>query len=281
MAVPAGSGHPAQPPVQLDPDWLVPQWPAPARVRAIFTTRNGGVSRAPFDSMNLGRPSGDDALAVDANRARLQAALGVQPIFLSQVHGVGSVTLDRVADPGAIEADACTSVTPAVVCTMRVADCLPVLFTDMAGRAVGAAHAGWRGLAEGVLEACFAQFTQLLARTSSGADHGALAGQTLAWLGPCIGPQAFEVGAEVRAAFVARDARAGSCFVARPEGKWLADLAGLARQRLQNMGITRIYGNDGSAPWCTVNNPLRFFSHRRDNVMLGGSGRMAACIWLE
>jgi YfiH family protein len=278
MAAPAVS---ARPPLEFDPDWLVPQWPAPPRVRAVFTTRNGGVSRAPFDSMNLGRPSGDDASAVDANRACLQAALGVPPIYLSQVHGIGSVTLDRVADPGAIEADACTSVTPGVVCTMRVADCLPVLFTDMAGRAVGAAHAGWRGLAEGVLEACFAQFAALLAHLSSGADQGSLPGQTLAWLGPCIGPQAFEVGPEVRAAFVARDARAGTCFVAQPGGKWLADLAGLARQRLSDLGITRIYGNDGGTDWCTVDNPLRFFSHRRDNLVLGGSGRMAACIWLD
>lgn len=269
----------APPPLQLDPDWLIPQWPAPPHVRSVFTTRNGGVSRAPFDSMNLGRPSGDDALAVDTNRARLKAALGVQPIYLSQVHGITSVTLDGIAEPGVIEADACTSVTPGVVCTMRVADCLPVLFTDLSGRAVAAAHAGWRGLAEGVLESCFAQFAQLLVR--SGADRTSLAGQTLAWLGPCIGPQAFEVGPEVRAAFVARDAGAASCFVAQPDGKWLADLAGLARQRLQNMGITRIHGNDGAAPWCTVNNPLRFFSHRRDNLVLGGSGRMAACIWLD
>lgn len=263
--------------LQRDPDWLIPQWPAPPGVRAVFTTRNGGVSRAPFDSMNLGRPSGDDTLAVDANRARLQAALGVPPIYLSQVHGIASVTLDGVAEPGVIEADACTSVTPGVVCTMRVADCLPVLFTDTAGRAVGAAHAGWRGLAEGVLESCFAQFAQLLVR--AGADQTSLAGQTLAWLGPCIGPLAFEVGPEVRAAFVARDAGAAMCFSAQPSGKWLADLPGLARMRLRNLGITRIYGNDGSAGWCTVNNPLRFFSHRRDNIALGGSGRMAACIW--
>ena len=276
---PAAATASERPRDAYDPDWLVPQWPAPTRVHAVFTTRNGGVSRAPFDSMNLGRPSGDDASAVDANRARLQAALGVQPIYLSQVHGIASVTLDRVAEPGAIEADACTSATPGVVCTMRVADCLPVLFTDTAGRAVGAAHAGWRGLAAGVLESCLAQLGQLLA--PSGTDQGQTGAQTLAWLGPCIGPLAFEVGPEVRAAFIARDARAESCFVAQPGGKWLADLAGLARQRLQDLGITRIYGNDGSPAWCTANNRLRFFSHRRDNVALGGSGRMAACIWLD
>lgn len=265
----------------LDPDWLIPQWPTPARVHAVFTTRSGGVSKPPFDSMNLGRPSGDDALAVDANRARLQAALGVLPIYLSQVHGVASEQLRGPAEPGAIEADACTSATPGVACTIRVADCLPVLFTDLSGRAVGAAHAGWRGLAEGVLESCFAQFAQLLPAPAYRSDVASVAGQTLAWLGPCIGPQAFEVGPEVRAAFVERDARAGACFVALPAGKWLADLAGLARQRLADLGITRIHGNDGSAAWCTVNNPLRFFSHRRDNLVLGGSGRMAACIWID
>jgi polyphenol oxidase len=263
----------------LNPDWLVPQWPAPAHVHAVFTTRNGGVSRPPFDSMNLGRPSGDDAQAVDANRARLRAALGVSPIYLSQVHGTRSVVLDTAQGPGTIEADACTTATPGVVCTMRVADCLPVLFTDTAGRAVGAAHAGWRGLAEGVLESCFAQWVQQLPAQAD-ADGAAVAQQTLAWLGPCIGPQAFEVGPEVRAAFVERDASAGTCFSPQPAGKWLADLAALARMRLQHMGITRIYGNDGSAGWCTVNNPLRFFSHRRDNLVLGGSGRMAACIWI-
>lgn len=268
----------AAPQSGLDPDWLVPQWPAPAHVHAVFTTRNGGVSRPPFDSMNLGRPSGDDAQAVDANRARLQAALGVPPIYLSQVHGTRSVVLDRVQGPGMIEADACTTAAAGLVCTMRVADCLPVLFTDTAGRAVGAAHAGWRGLAEGVLESCFAQFAQLLPAPAA-ADEASVAGQTLAWLGPCIGPLAFEVGPEVRAAFVARDAGAAMCFSAQPSGKWLADLPGLARMRLRNLGITRIYGNDGSAGWCTVNNPLRFFSHRRDNIALGGSGRMAACIW--
>ncbi|MEO8542425.1 MAG: peptidoglycan editing factor PgeF [Betaproteobacteria bacterium] len=265
----------------LDPDWLIPQWPAPTHVHAVFTTRHGGVSKSPFDSMNLGRPSSDDVLAVDANRARLQAALGVSPCYLSQVHGIRSVVLATPPAPGSIEADACTTATAGIVCTMRVADCLPVLFTDTSGRAVGAAHAGWRGLAEGVLESCFAQFAQLLSAPAHGSGGASLAGQTLAWLGPCIGPRAFEVGPEVRAAFVERDARAANCFVALPAGKWLADLAGLARQRLSSLGVTRIHGNDGSAPWCTVNNPSRFFSHRRDHLVLGGSGRMAACIWID
>lgn len=272
-------GAAALPPGMLHPDWLVPQWPAPARVRAVFTTRQGGVSRPPFDSLNLGRPSGDDAPAVDTNRARLQAALGVTPTYLSQVHGVDSVELRGPAEPGVIEADACSSATPGVVCTIRVADCLPVLFTDRAGRAVAAAHAGWRGLANGVLESCFEQFMQLLAR--QGEDARSVAAQTLAWLGPCIGPQAFEVGPEVRTAFVDQDGAAAACFAPQPAGKWLADLPALARLRLRRIGVDHIYGNDGSAAWCTVNNPLRFFSHRRDNLVLGGSGRMAACIWLD
>ena len=263
----------------LHPDWLVPDWPAPPRVRAVFTTRNGGVSKPPFDSMNLGRPSGDDGAAVDINRARLQAALGEQPVYLSQVHGVASVELRECAPPGVLEADACTSATPGVVCTIRVADCLPVLFTDRDGRAVGAAHAGWRGLAQGVLESCFTQYASLLPQ--SGQSAATVAANTLAWLGPCIGPKAFEVGPEVREVFVAQDAAAACCFVTQANGKSLAYLAALARQRLRRLGITQIHGNDGSAPWCTVGNPLRFFSHRRDNLVLGGSGRMAACIWLD
>ncbi len=263
----------------LDQDWIVPDWPAPPHVRAVFTTRNGGVSKPPFDSMNLGRPSGDDTAAVEVNRGRLQAALGKQPIYLSQVHGVVSVALRAPAAPGVLEADACTSATQGVVCTIRVADCLPVLFTDRDGRVVGAAHAGWRGLAQGVLESCFAQYAGLLPQADR--SDGTVAANTLAWLGPCIGPQAFEVGNEVRETFVAHNAAAAGCFVPQAQGKWLADLAALARQRLQRLGITHVHGNDSGASWCTVNNPLRFFSHRRDNLVLGGSGRMAACIWLD
>ncbi len=263
----------------LHPDWLVPDWPAPSRVRALFTTRNGGVSKPPFDSMNLGRPSGDDAAAVDINRDRLQAALQAHPVYLSQVHGVVSKELREYAEPGVLEADACTSATPGMVCTIRVADCLPVLFADRDGRAVGAAHAGWRGLAQGVLESCFEQYASLFGQVDRFDDS--VAANTLAWLGPCIGPQAFEVGPEVREAFVANDASAARCFLTQPHGKWLANLAALARLRLERLGIRQIFGNDGSPAWCTVNNPLRFFSHRRDNLVLGGSGRMAACIWLD
>ena len=266
------------------PEWLVPQWPVAPHVRAVFTTRAGGVSRPPFDSLNLGRPSGDDAAAVDVNRQRLADAIGHAPVFMSQVHGTDCVVLPVVApDPagGPIEADACATRTPGVVCTVRVADCLPVLLSDTQGRVVAAAHAGWRGLAGCVLERSFAQFQELLSQAAAPQDGPDVAAGTLAWLGPCIGPQAFEVGDDVREAFVAQDVQAAHCFVPHADGKWMAHLALLARLRLQALGISQIHGNDGTAPWCTVGNPSLFFSHRRDSVALGGSGRMAACIWIH
>lgn len=271
---------PVNRPQHWHPDWLVPQWPAPASVHAVFTTRQGGVSQPPFDSMNLGRPSGDDAQAVDINRARLRSALGHEPVYLSQVHGIRSVVLNGPAAAGSVEADACCSATTGVVCTVRVADCLPVLLAHASGRVVAAAHAGWRGLADGVLEANYAQYRELVA-AQSGADAADVASASCAWLGPCIGPDAFEVGDEVRAAFVARDADAERCFRPGHPGKWFADLAALARMRLRAMGIERLNGNDSGPDWCTVGNRSRFFSHRRDNVALGGSGRMAACIWID
>ena len=266
----------------LHPAWLVPDWPAPSHVKSVFTTRAGGVSRPPFDSLNLGRPSGDDPAAVDTNRARLQAALGLAPVYISQVHGVDTVELTAPAKAGEpiMVADGSVSAMPRLVCTVRVADCLPVLLTDTRGSAVGAAHAGWRGLAHGVAERHFHAFESLVSRRPGEERSGPVAGRTMAWLGPCIGPAAFEVGPEVRAVFLAHDQLARHCFKPGAGGKWLADLAGLARQRLQALGISRIYGNDGSPRWCTVNNPSLFFSHRRDTVALGGSGRMAACIWL-
>ncbi len=270
--------------LQLHPGWMVPQWPLVPRVRALCTTRVGGVSLAPFDSLNLGRPSGDDAAAVEVNRRRLADAIGHPPVFMSQVHGVESALLPqagrRPAD-GPIEADACVTVTPGVVCTVRVADCLPVLLCDDAGRVVAAAHAGWRGLAAGVLERNFGQFAAQLAQVGGATGVVAAAARTLAWLGPCIGPQAFEVGPEVRDAFAAIDARALRHFEPGVGGKWMADLAALARMRLQALGITRIHGNDSTPGWCTVGNPSLFFSHRRDSLALGGSGRMAACIWID
>ena len=253
---------------------LLPDWPAPPGVRALCTTREGGVSTAPFDSFNLGDHVGDDPVAVQANRAALAQAIGTRPVFLRQVHGTQVVHLNADTLDGT-EADACISTRPGVACTIMVADCLPVLLAHRSGRVVGAAHAGWRGLAEGVLEAVFERFWPL-----AQSEKALAATETIAWLGPCIGPQAFEVGPEVRAAFCDRDAGAAACFVAHGNGKYLADLAGLARLRLARLGVTAIYGNDSGAPWCTVGNAARFFSHRRDTRVLGGSGRFAASVWL-
>lgn len=263
------------------PDWLVPQWPVPAHVHAVFTTRQGGVSLPPFDSMNLGRPSDDDARAVDTNRARLRKALGHEPNYLSQVHGIHSVELTGAVVPGALQADACTTAVPGVVCTIRVADCLPVLLAHDHAPVVAAAHAGWRGLAEGVLQANVAQFDALVSRSTGLFPPGAFAAHALAWLGPCIGRDAFEVGDDVYTAFVSHDPAARALFSPGKPGKWFADLAGLARLQLLALGVSRIYGNDSSAPWCTAKNPSRFFSHRRDHIALGGSGRMAASIWFD
>ena len=243
-------------------DWLVPDWPAPAGVRAICTTRTGGVSPGALGGLNLGGHVGDEPANVAANRAQLQAAIGVRPVFLQQVHGIGVLPIDATTPDGAV-ADACTTLDAGVACTIMVADCLPVLFTDRDGGRVAAAHAGWRGLAAGVLERTAGVFGDA---------------RPMAWLGPCIGPNAFEVGDEVRAAFVAQSAEAATCFRPAPApGKWWADLPGLARQRLRAAGVEAVYGNDGSDAWCTVRNPLRFFSHRRDGV----SGRFAAAIWRD
>jgi copper oxidase (laccase) domain-containing protein len=286
-----------------DPDWLAPDWPAPPGVHALCTTRAGGVSAPPFDSLNLGTHVGDDPTAVRSNRQRLQSALvgagsSVRPVFLSQVHADGVVHLAQDT-PDGTEADACVATEPGVACTIMVADCLPVLFAHRSGRVVGAAHAGWRGLAgaqgRGVLEAAFDSFQALaldtqaqiaikseaIHRREESARH-AVAQDTVVWLGPCIGPQAFEVGAEVREAFCGADPAAASCFVPHEHaaGKFLCDLAGLARRRLGAMGITQVYGNDSSQPWCTASNASRFFSHRRDAGTLGASGRLAACVWI-
>lgn len=281
-------------------DWLVPQWPAPARVRAVCTTRAGGVSAAPWDSFNLGDHVGDDAAAVAVNRQRLRDALGARPVFLQQVHGGTVIRLAPDTADGT-QADGCMTDAPGLACTVMVADCLPVLLADDGGRVVAAAHAGWRGLAGrpgegGILEQTVASFralsrekqrsdaTKNVAYETQGGSHtreGAPARKdpapTLhAWLGPAIGPQAFEVGPEVRAAFLAHDTAAAARFRPGAGGKWWADLPGLARDRLAALGVASVHGNDGSAAWCTVTQASRFFSHRRDRV----SGRMAACIWL-
>jgi hypothetical protein len=244
---------------------MTPQWPVPAGVRAFCSERAGGVSAPPYDTLNLGDHVGDEEQAVAENRRRLAAQLHARPVFLKQVHGRGVVRLGADT-PDDTEADACWTTQRGLACTMMVADCLPVLLADRAGRVVGAAHCGWRGLAGGVLEALWAQM----------APEAGSPGQALAWLGPCIGPDAFEVGPEVRAAFLQQDAGAGAMFRPHGEGKFLADLPGLARQRLAAIGISALYGNDGTATWCTVGNPSRFFSHRRDRI----SGRFAAGVWL-
>ena len=251
-------------------DWLRPQWPAPANVHAFCTGRAGGVSAAPYDALNLGEHVGDLPQAVAANRAQVQQALGVRPVFLNQVHGTEVLALHADCADGA-QADGSWTDAPGLACTVMVADCLPVLLCSLDGERVAALHAGWRGLAggagaTGVLES-FLQSQSAL---------GVAPAQWMAWLGPCIGPQAFEVGDGVRAAFVDQYSAASQAFKPHGPGKWLADLALLARQRLQAAGVAQVYGNDGSVPWCTVGNPLRFFSHRRDRV----SGRQAAGIWL-
>ncbi len=269
----------------VPPGWLRPDWPAPANVRAVCTTREGGVSAAPYASLNLGDHVGDHAADVQANRAALRSAIGARPVFLQQVHGCEVLGLSPDTRDGSV-ADACETQAPGIACTIMVADCLPVLFTDRSGSWVAAAHAGWRGLAgeggQGVLEAVLKSFQAPAPQECGQAAMKRDAGEVLAWLGPCIGPQAFEVGAEVREAFCATDAGAAAHFRAQgAAGKYLADLAGLARRRLQALGVAHISGNDGSAAWCTVSDPARFFSHRRDTARLGGSGRFAACVWLE
>lgn len=261
----------------LHADWLIPDWPAPAGVRAVFTTRAGGVSPVPYDSLNLGDHVGDLPAHVAANRDVLRQATGSRPVFLQQVHGREVLVLHAGSADGR-KADACVTDQPGLACTIMVADCLPVLLASEDGAAVAAAHAGWRGLADGVLEAAYASFRALAQQ-----GRGQVAIKKIAWLGPCIGPSAFEVGAEVKAAFEAVQPGAGKLFVPGSPGKYLADLPALARLRLEAMGITQVYGNDGSDAWCTVRNPSRFFSHRRDAGVTGNgfgtTGRMAACIW--
>jgi len=254
--------------------WIVPDWPAPSNVRALCATRVGGKSSQPYDSLNLGDRVGDVPQAVLANRRIFGEAIGARPVFLRQVHGRNSVMITP-RTPDGIQADGCVTTAHGVACTIMAADCLPVLFTTKDGRAVAAAHAGWRGLAgqagSGILESVCEQLRSAAAGLGCASDT---ASDILAWLGPCIGPDAFEVGPEVKAAFEAQDPRVAALFKPQSHGKWLADLPGLARRRLQALGLTQIHGNDGSRQWCTVSNPSSFFSYRRDGV----SGRFAAGI---
>ena len=239
--------------------FITPDWPAPTNVRAAVTTRTGGVSHAPYDNFNLAAHVCDDPAAVRENRARLRTALALpsEPLWLKQVHGI--VVVDAAQGGVEPEADGAFTAQPGAVCAVLTADCLPLLLCNRAGTKVAALHAGWRGLAGGVIEAG----VQAL---------GAPGSELLAWFGPAIGPQAFEVGAEVRAAFVQQDAQAAQAFRAASEGKYLADIYLLARQRLQRLGVAAMYGGG----FCTVTEGTRFFSYRRD----GATGRMAALIWL-
>lgn len=240
------------------PEFIVPDWPAPANVRAVQTTRSGGVSGGPYASLNLGDHVGDEAAAVAANRARLGEILPAGPLWLKQVHGIVVTDADTAASGRA--ADAAVARRPGRVCAVMTADCLPVLLCDRGGSVVAAAHAGWRGLCAGVIEATLAAMR-------------VPAAEVVAWLGPAIGPQAFEVGDEVRAAFMARDPSAAAAFAPHGPGKWLADIWLLARQRLAAAGVGSVWGGGQ----CTVADRERFFSYRRDGV----TGRMAACIWLD
>lgn len=263
------------------PDALRPDWPAPASVAALMSTRAGGVSAPPFDGLNL-RPAAlggdgvDDPAAVAENQRRFAAALGAAPVWLDQVHGADVVrlTADHLR-PGAPlpRADASVCTEAGIACTVLVADCLPVLFCDRDGRGVAAAHAGWRGLAGGVLEHTVAALC---------AAAGCPPARLLAWLGPCIGPQAFEVGADVLAAFGADPQRPGGDALFRPRPRadgsprWLADLPGLARRRLAAAGVGGVSGGG----WCTVAEGSRFFSFRRDGAR-GPTGRLAAAVALR
>lgn len=241
-------------------DWIRPDWPAPARVRAVSTTRGGGVSSGAYASLNLGQHVGDAVVSVVENRHRLAASLQLQhePRWLKQVHGIAVAQLaGRVPET---PADAAVTGEAGEACVIMTADCLPVLFCDRAGTRVGAAHAGWRGLAAGVLEA-------------AALAMDVAPGELLAWMGPAIGPKAYEVGEEVRAAFIAGDPGAAAGFTpGRAQGKWWCDLYMLARRRLEAVGIGRIYGGG----FCTYTERERFFSFRRD----GECGRMASLIWL-
>jgi purine-nucleoside/S-methyl-5'-thioadenosine phosphorylase / adenosine deaminase len=277
---------------------ITPDWPAPGRVRCAFTLRSGGVSVAPYDTLNVGAHVGDSTEAVAENRRRVRECLRLpaEPVWLQQVHGTDVVDLDvleggararadaavgadaprgwRATGSGALElrsdgrravaasprADAAVTRVGQRVCVIQVADCMPVLLAARDGSAVGAAHAGWRGLAGGVLE----QTVRALAVPPAG---------LLAWLGPAISERHFEVGDDVRTAFVAGDSGAAAAFVTNTRGRWQCDLYALARRRLAALGVRNVFGGG----WCTYGDAARFFSFRRD----GQCGRMAALIWLE
>lgn len=246
------------------PAWFDADWPAPPGVRALTTLRGGeGVSAPPFDRFNLGLRCGDDPRAAQENRRRLAGwlALPSPPRWLDQVHGTAvHRALAGPAPSQEPQADASVTDAPGVVLAVLTADCLPVVFAARDGREVGVAHAGWRGLAAGVLEATVA------------AMH-VPPSELVAWLGPAAGPQAYEIGAEVREAFVANDASAAAAFEATRPGHWRVDLYALARRRLAAAGVADVHGGGR----CTIGEPASFFSHRRD----GRSGRLATLVWTQ
>jgi YfiH family protein len=251
---------------------LLPNWSAPPQIGAFCTTRTGGISKAPFDSLNLGRYVNDEPASVTENRARVVALLPAEPVWLRQVHGTRVWDADLAHAEGIIEADAAVTTKTNTVLTVMAADCLPILITGSEGKVIGAAHAGWRGLVHGVLEN-----TVDAMQAKTGISD---AGQYRAWLGPAIGPRAFEVGEEVRAAFhehaqkyaLPSPSEAFMAIDGKP-GKYWANLYELARQRLASKGINYIHGGE----FCTVRDQTHFFSHRRD----GQSGRFAAFIWRQ
>jgi hypothetical protein len=238
--------------------FIQPDWPAPARVIAGTTCRTGGVSQGPYASLNLAAHVGDDPAAVATNRARLGLPAG--PAWLQQVHGTQVAVLEAGVVPGNLEADAAYSCTPGVICAVLTADCLPVLLCDSAGQEMAAVHAGWRGLQAGVIEAAVARFQ-------------APGAQLMAWLGPAIGPHVYEVGDDVRRAFIEHESAAKQAFTVTHPGHWLMDIYQLARQRLLRQGIEQISGGD----YCTYSDAQRFYSYRRDGI----TGRMATVIWRQ
>jgi YfiH family protein len=245
---------------------IVPDWPAARQVRAVCTTRGGGVSRGAYASLNLATHVGDDGVAVARNRAILRSSLDLpaEPLWLEQVHGLEVVDVDRLPDVRSRgwppRADGALCGATGRVCAVLTADCMPVLLSDRAGTRVAALHAGWRGLAAGVVEAGVRAL-------------GRKADEILAWLGPAIGPNRFQVGDEVRTAFVHRHQAAEAAFRPCPQGRWLADLYALARIRLSSLGVEAVYGGH----WCTYEDSRRFYSYRREPV----TGRMATLIWLS
>ena len=237
---------------------IIPDWPAPANVKSLQTTRHGGISAAPYDTLNLGLHVGDDPVRVNRNRQLLAPLMPSEPVWLEQVHG--TVVANADAAGCRVQADACIARHRGAVCVIMTADCLPVLLCDEDGTVVGTAHAGWKGLAAGVIEATVKEMAVEPLKL-------------MAWLGPAIGPHAFEVGAEVRTTFMEHDGKADQAFTAHgTEDKYRADIYLLARQRLQALGIVRIFGGTN----CTYHQKDKFFSYRRDGV----TGRMGTFIWL-